>query len=1109
MQAVQILGFRRSQTLPALLGDIARDRDAGRRVFVLVPEQYTLQAERELLSGLRVPGLLDLDVLSPRRLERLIEDQAGRPALPRMTDAGRAMAFAQAIMDCEGDLQCYHRAAERAGLPDRLSALVGDLEKALMTPEELREIAAQTESESLRLKLNDILRVWEACRERIAGRFADPLAAEEDLRTRLGRSGLMRGASLYVCGFDTLQSSLMSLLTEAAAQAFRVCVALTMDQPSAPDARVFLTQRMTAQELQRRLAEAGIPCQWTWIRDGAEERADSAPAIRHLEKHLFARDGQPLPGSGDAVCLHTAADPYAEAAACAAQLTRWHRQGLAWEQMAVAFAAPDDSLMGVLDATLEAAQIPHYMSRKDAAMRHGLVRLLVSAVRAVCGGWQQEDLLSFVKSGFAPLSPEESQVLENYVLENGITRNRWRKPFTRGKDPEGAEALRLRIAEPLERLQTRLRESRSAAASVEALYQLLVETDAYRRLGQREEELLREGLSAQASQNRQVWRLLLGLMDQMAVLLDGRRAAMRELPRLLEAGLNGAAIAALPPKPDAVMAGTAGHVLTGQIRALAVLGLQDGVTAAGAESLLSDTERGLLSQGARRSIGLMRAEQSALRQADFYRTLTLPSRYLYLSCSAADQQGTALRPSILLGDISRLLPDAPVTGGVHRASNEPLSPQTALEEAAPRLRAALEAGTEPDEETLENMRQLLNHPRWAAQARRVIAALRAENRAGPLPPRQAERLYRSERVSVSRLEDYAQCPYRGFITRGLRPVPRRDWGFEADEQGSFFHQVLERYTSLAAANSRWPGLSEEEENALFEEAVQPFREEWVNSPLDDDPLSRRVGEEIVRTVHSAARMFTAHAHRSGFSSSRAEVSFGRGKSLPPLILLLPDGTRTALEGTIDRIDWWQGGGERFVSVVDHKSGDLRLEKERIWYGLQLQLLIYLKAASQADPALPGGAFYFRIEDPLIEDEQGLAEAAGKGLAKRMRLKGVVLSDVRVVDAMNSGEFDVIDSPFGSGNVPLKSKLSCSLEEMRHLMDYAAQKAAELTQEMRSGLIDLAPVEIGGSSACKGCLLSTHCPLDEQLPGTGRRRLEAEDKEELWRKMTGKSEARTP
>lgn len=89
-----------------------------------------------------------------------------------------------------------------------------------------------------------------------------------------------------------------------------------------------------------------------------------------------------------------------------------------------------------LDVTLSKANIPHYMARKDTVLRHGLCRFLISALAAVTENYRQEDVLECARSGFSPLTAEEAMLLENYAIENGIRRDKWRKPFTRGAKAE-------------------------------------------------------------------------------------------------------------------------------------------------------------------------------------------------------------------------------------------------------------------------------------------------------------------------------------------------------------------------------------------------------------------------------------------------------------------------------------------------------------------------------------------------------------------------------------------------------------------------------------------------------------------------------------------------
>ena len=155
--------------------------------------------------------------------------------------------------------------------------------------------------------------------------------------------------------------------------------------------------------------------------------------------------------------------------------------------MAVAVTEPV-TYGSLLRMALRASGIPFYLAEKMPAMRHGLVRMLLAALRATGEGWRQEDMLALMKSGFAPLTTEEAFQLENYALENGIRGKKWERPFTRGEDAETMEPLRQRLMEPLLRLRAGLRAAEDAQASMTAVFGLLQDVNAYDQLLRREEE---------------------------------------------------------------------------------------------------------------------------------------------------------------------------------------------------------------------------------------------------------------------------------------------------------------------------------------------------------------------------------------------------------------------------------------------------------------------------------------------------------------------------------------------------------------------------------------------------------------------------------------------
>ena len=1102
MQSVQILGGRAGQILPHLLRLIGEQYAQRQRIILLVPEQYTLQAERELIEGLKRPGLIDLDVLSPRRLSRRVAERGGRGALAPLDDRGRSMALSQALNLCREELVYYRRVAQSPGLPDKLSSLIADMQRCGMTPEALQNHAASLPGGATRAKEADLARIWAMYNSVIEGRFVDETMQQQELLRRLKPSGVMADVSLFVYGFDVLPQPMCALLAEAATLARSVTVTLTMDAKEAYDGRIFLTQRRSAAELIRCLEERSIPWAMRYLPHRDIPGKDAA--LRHLEQYLFTRQEKPFDGDSASLHIHAAAHPFAEAAYAAQVLRAWHEAGIPWSRMAVALADPA-SLDGILAVTLEAAGIPHYLSRKDSALRHGLCRMLLGALRAVGEGYAQQDVLDAAKSGFSPLTDEEAMLLENYALENGITRGKWQKPFTRGSQAESMEPLRQRLMTPLLTLHDELRQARTATASVEAVFRLLENVHAYDRLLQREEELLRRGMQAEAAQNRQVWQIVMNLLDQLHALLGESRAAMRDMARFIHSGLSSAAISSLPPQPDTVMVGEAGHLMTGSVDALLVMGLQDGVLASGMDSLITEAERAALSDAMCRPVGLTRQEQSALRQADFYRTMALPLRCLTLTYAQGGQDGAALRPASLIADVQALFPDVRITGGVTADGSDdaPLSPLLALDGLALRLRALAdgqEAGM--DARWQEALRWLWQHEAWHGRIRQVIESLDSQWDMGQLTPDQTKRLFTQDTVSITRLENFAACPYRHFVDYGLKPVQRRPFTFEADERGSFFHAALQGYATLASALPNWPNVEDEDIEQMIDRVLSPLTSEWEGGPLREDPMGRQLGESYVRAVRRAAWLFTRHLQNSRFTTWGAEVSFGPEGGLPPVVLTLHDGRRIALRGTIDRIDRYEGDKGLYLRIVDYKSSQKSLDPVRMWYGLQLQLLLYLRAATQIRPdALPAGAFYFTVKDPMVKAADDVKATAEKLIAQSLHLKGVVLAEAEVVDAMDAEEKQYsIDKVFNQDGTIAKSANALELEEMRALLTHAETTAAQLADRIREGRISAAPAQIDQWSACDYCEYSAVCGLDPKLPGCEKRKLEPMSREELMNRL---------
>ena len=1102
MGQVIIRTGRAGQVLPEVIQSIGRQYAAHEPVVLLVPEQYTLQAERELVEQLDLPGFLDLDVLSPSRLRRRIREGGGSDPLPKLDDRGRNMALSHALIKAEKELRYYGKVASAPGLPAKVARMLDDLCHADADAGKLEDMAAASPSAATAAKLRDLALIWRTYEGIVSGRFADEHAQEEESCRRLSASGVVTGVHLWVYGFDDLPAPLCKLLCVAAPLTRSMTVTMTMDAASAPDGHLFLTQRQSVGRLMQQLEEQGVSCQLQPLPEKASTRA---PALCWLEKYLFAYESPAFTGDTSPITIHASATPFAEAAYAAQTLRRWHDSGIPWSRMAIALSGAGSA---ALDVTLTKANIPHYMARKDTVLRHGLCRFLISALAAVTENYRQEDVLECARSGFSPLTVEEAMLLENYAIENGIRRDKWRKPFTRGAKAEANEALRLRLITPMEKLRTALSKAKNAGESLTAIYTLLEDVGAYQHLMQREEDLLRRGMAAEAAQNRQVWQLLLDVLDQLYNLLGSDRARMKDLTRFLSSALADASLSSLPPTRDTVMIGEAGHLMTGSLDALLMMGLQDGVLSSTPDSLLSEQEKTELGETLKHPVGLTRAQQGALRLSDFYRTMAMPEKYLTLTFAKGSQDGAALRPSSLIGDVRRLMPGVQVTGGVTDTGDAvPLAPLAALEGLSLRFRALADGKTDTlDEPWQDALRALWKMPAYRPVIRQMIAALDAKIEPKRLDMADAAALFGQDAVSVSRLEEYAACPYQHFVDYGLKPVERREFVYQADEKGSFFHAALCQYAALAAAMPGWPDVDDDTVDRMMDQVLSPLTALWENGPLTDDGIGRQQGKSYLHTIRRAAKMFTAHSRNSRFVTIGTEVPFGQGEGLPPVVLTLKDGRKLTLRGTIDRVDRFDGQHRSYLRVVDYKSSRRTLNPTRVWHGLQLQLLTYLQAATEGIPGTsPAGAFYFAVKDPVVDTEADTKEAAEKDIAKELRLKGIVLADAEVVEAM---DYDVpgfsFEKVFKQDGDLAAGANALDAEQMAALMRHTRRTAEQFAQEIREGRMDVSPAQVGEETPCTYCTYAGICRRDPRLPGGQPRKIPEISKEDFLTLLANES-----
>ena len=1108
MPDVQVWTARAHRLLAPVIARIGTLHAQGRPCILLVPEQFTLQAERELLDRLHLSGFFTLEVLSPSRFAHRVLAAVGADARAPLSAAGRQMAVSYALEKCEKKLAFYQSSAHRRGFTEKLAALIMDMKRGGLSTDALEAYVGGLPEGMNRAKLTDLLTVYATYEEVLGGRFGDGEDQLNYIARRLPESDVLTGRYLFVYGFDALPEQLSALLCAAAGLCESLTVALLCDAETAPDGVLYQPVRQSVERFALALRERGLTLT---VKAMPPEPLAHAPAIDHLDATLFAYPDFKMTGMQNGVFLSQHLSPFEEATLAARQILRLCAEGMEIERIAVLYPEQNGYAFAV-NAALTDSGLPFYTDEKLPASSHALARFLLAALRAMASDYNRDDMIAVMKSGYAPLTFEEACALENYARAYGINRKKWLAPFMRGSAELAAqcEMLRKRLMEPLTRARAAIVAARDATASLAAVMGLLTDVSAYERLLKEEEALAAQGLLVRAGQNSQMWQTLLELMDQLHAISEGDRLPLNHLAERFDCGFAAVSLAALPPASHMLHAGVLGHFLSGDMDAVFLLGMNDGALGRETESLLTETERAQAQAATGAFLGMTDESRALFARMDVKRAMTLPSRYLFISYAKTDPAGKALRPLDLLSVLqTRLfdgLPEAPV------AEKElPISGMQALTALSGVLRSYADGETERLPPVWQDrLNKLLAAPATAAATVRLLRAADYRIESAALSPAVAKRLFNDRTLSVSRLEEFAACPYKHFIAYGLRPEIVKEWGVEPVDLGVFFHRSLQNFAAIAKNKPNYPNVTPGEAETMADEAVEPLLEELMRGPMGDTPRNLAGFERARRIVRRACATVTKQLSTGAFTLYREEARFGyaEAESLPPIRLTLADGTEVSLHGKIDRIDRYDAAGETYLRVVDYKSSRNTVDAAKTWWGLQLQLMVYLDAAvAGIRGAKPAGAFYFHVSDQLAQIDSDDAAEAEREIVRQLQMKGIVLADEGILRAMDSEDGGAaIGAALVKDGGLRKNARALDMTQMNALLRHTRAQATALAEQLYGGDTSIRPAQTDGGLSCARCDFAAACGFDADARGAQTRELPEMTLEELRARLDAPSDA---
>ncbi|MCH3954168.1 MAG: PD-(D/E)XK nuclease family protein [Eubacterium sp.] len=1083
-----------------------------RRVLVLVPDQYTLEAERQAAKYLETDVLLGVDIYSVSHLGHTILKETGAARLPFVDKYGRQMLLTR-IMSEEGEnLEVFRASRDRSSFIEMTNDFISQMKQYGVTPETLETLMKKVQEGSLlQRKMADLLLVYTRYQEEIAGKYTDSEDYVDLYAQQMRRSELIAGSRVWVYGFDSFAPKTLDVLQGIMHAAESVNVVLTKDERCKDEDLFSLTQTVQANLLKRADAErcpigeiARIPAA---LPDGISLiREKASPALAYLEKELFAPVIAPYRKNTEHVLLTEAANPHNEAESAAAFILHLLRDcGYRYRDISV--VCNDAARAEAAGRVFEEYGLPLFLDSKRSILDAPAAVCILAMLNAVQKRWNTREILRALKSGLSDFSNDEIERLENYVMKYRIRGSMWKKPFQKGELEYGKEgmekldALRDRVAQLFMPLEEILKRKQTNEEFIRAFYGFLTETmhleDRMDRLMLLQEE---NGLQTAADETAQVWSMIVGLLDQIDALAGDDEFQPDLFIELLTAGLQQVEIGVLPSTADDLVMGTMQRTRTASVRALIVMGANEGVLPEGPkdDGLFGMDELETLADFGQEicKVDSVRVQEEKLA---IYRNFSSPSDVLWISWSNADMEGANTRPSELIGTMQELFPEIPVRRDILNEDSDEAEvggKLSTLRHLTQKLNQAYREGVKIDPIWGDVQRWYQeNMPEAAA---RMEEGLRFQNKPPRLDPKLTNLLFRRKEnkdylaLSASRLERFSRCPFSYYVQFGLAPEERRVFEAGGREIGDMYHRCIMDVTAELSRRGIWDSVSEEDCRELVQQSIRQesemYREGLFFFGGRERYRSSRMQEACIDTV----KALVEHVRQGAVQASQFEVRFGPGAEIPPIRIELNDGTIVLIEGQIDRLDILQNDR---IKIIDYKSSEHKLDVEEIRAGYSLQLMVYMQAAEE-QVRQPAGVFYFHIQEPRIDvknkpaagtPSDALKLQVQKEIQSHFKLNGLLLNDPETVREV-AGELAPKESSsvvavkmLKSGELG-KSGTLISEEDFQELQNDVADKVTELITEMHEGIIDIHPMKNGDDTACKYCEFKSICRFDPAFRG---------------------------
>ncbi len=1066
--------------------------------LMIVPEQFSFETERKMLGLLKADKMNRIKITSFSHLASSVCGTYAALGKPHITDAERAALMSMCVEELSDTLEIY---GKYKNSPDILMQLVGadkELRQCGVQVDTLLDAKTRTSDGLLKTKLGEIALICETYRARLGKSYADDTTALDTLARLIAENGLFCDKIVMLDGFRGFTAQEMRVFTEILKQAravyITVCAVGFYDDTDGFGAfshTVNFAKKLRAAALEHGVAVAkpvSLPSLLKPANYPAEKKCAYSEPILALEYALSAIDGEIFDEPTDSITIAAAADMADESDFVACEIRRLIRtEGYRCRDICI-IERTEGSYKPFLINALHRYDLPVFDDARRAVSDEPLICAVCYALESVVTNFSSQSLMRYLKTGLTDMDLNDVCLADNFTVVWDIDGAGWKDEWKNhpsglgfALDEKARTALdrlnniRRRIVAPLLDLKNASDDTDGLSIS-KAVFSFIEKMGMSERLYALAKRAEENGEADAVRREQEVWDALVRLLEQTAQLLGDRPVTLKRYAEIFRILCAGTSLGVIPQGLDELTIGAADRIRTGDLRAVFLVGVNDGVfpqnTVSGGVFSESDRKE-LYRLGVEMSLPI--EERAAEERFIAYGALTAGQCRLTVSYSQTAFRGESQKPSEIVALLEHFFPNC------LRISTRALSGAQRIEGGQSALNA-LAQNISGGGVFAQSLKQCLSEYEEYAPRLEALSAAFEKRVAAIDEPQTAKELFGKDiPLSASKLEQYYECPFRYFCKYGLSVDELKAAALDPTNSGSAIHFVLEKLLS-AFSPEALSGLSDDALKENIKTLLDEFLEVKMGGTEGKSPRFLSLYYKMIETVTAVVTRLKNEFSAGRFVPVGYELSIGG--DIAAYCLEIPGGGSVRITGSVDRVDIMEKNGKKYIRVIDYKTGSKEFKLSEVLMGINLQMCLYLSViekngAPRFGETIPAGVLYLPSRVGYKSLEFGRNPDKEKIERRKItsgQLSGMILNEYDVIEGMGYKELpDYLPVKEKKGEIVGNLYTAAQFGKLASKVD---SLIVQMGCKLHAGNIPALPAMVNDKKPCRYCSYTAICGFEE-------------------------------